>query len=137
MVVPGRHADELDGDGDLDDGDEEESYTHRHSLRGLNQRNARSDQAVQTTTMTRIVLVAALVLCAAAALAHARRVVEELGRGSGLEASAEAPSRYAGGVKLRGLGSAGGHGGGFVDLLWSVFECAKDAFAAAVGWKAQ
>ena len=58
------------------------------------------------------------------------------GRGSGLEAAsswlqppAEAPSAYAGGVKL------GGFGGGFVDLLGYVFKWAKDAFAAALGWK--
>jgi hypothetical protein len=88
--------------------------------------------------MARAVLIAALVLCAAFALARAGRVLQEeedqvqvLGFEAGpwLQAPAEAPSPYAGGVAARGAG--GGSGNAIVDVLWFVFRWANDAYAAA------
>ncbi|KAI4970190.1 hypothetical protein ZWY2020_001104 [Hordeum vulgare] len=91
-----------------------------------------------------VLLVAALVLCTAAAMAHAGRVIQEEARGSGgLEASswllppAEAPSPYAGGVEPRGGGSTGGYGNVVVDVLWFVLKWANDAYAAAGRRKVQ
>lgn len=91
--------------------------------------------------MARVVLVAALVLCAAAALAHAGRVMPEeepaprvLEAASWLQPPAEAPSPYAGGVELRGTG---GYGNVVVDVLWFVFKWANDAYAAAGRRKVQ
>ncbi|CAM0909363.1 unnamed protein product [Alopecurus aequalis] len=90
--------------------------------------------------MARAVLLAALVLCAAAALAHAGRLLQEeegqlkvLGFESGpwLQAPAEAPSPYAGGVATRGAGGSGGYGDAIVDVMWFLIKWANDAYAAA------
>jgi hypothetical protein len=93
--------------------------------------------------MARAVLIAALVLCAAVALAHAGRVlqgeeeqVQVLGFEAGpwLQAPAEAPSPYAGGVATRVAGG-GGYGGVIVDVLWYVLKWANDAFTAGGVWR--
>ena len=90
--------------------------------------------------MARAVLIAALVLCAAAALAHAGRVMQHeeedqvlaLGFEAGpwLQAPAEAPSPYAGGVAARGAGG-GGFGDAIVNVMWFLMKWANDAYAAA------